>query len=326
MINWGIVGLGSMGNVFANAINEVENSQLVAVASKSNYKLEKFSKNFNIKKDKTFTNYDELLNTNEVDAIYISTLNDMHVELILKCVENNKKILCEKPIGLNLNQANSALEKIIKYNNQFYEAIAYRSHPQTQNLLELIKNDVIGKIYRIESSFGFSVRKIKKDSRLFNKAYGGGAILDLGCYPVSFFNLFTDNYNKINFKGAEGTYCSTGVDDDAKIKIKIGNNIEATGLVSLRNNLSNNCKIYGEKGSITIPSPWLPSKKSYIEIENNSSYYKSFTTTKKSVYATQIEAISNLFEKLPSSKTNNVDIYESIEIMKILETWKNNLS
>ena len=213
-----------------------------------------------------------------------------------------------------------------KYNSFFYEAIAYRTHPQTQNLLELIKCGEIGEIYKIESSFGFKVKRIKKDSRLFNKDSGGGAILDLGCYPISFFNLFTDKDKNINFKNGEGTYSYTGVDDDAKIELQIGNHIEAIGLVSLKRNLSNKCKIFGEKGNITIPSPWLPSKKSYIEIEkNNKSYYKKFTTIEKSVYAIQIDAISNLFSEKILHKNNSVDINESIQIMKILDMWKKSL-
>ena len=63
------------------------------------------------------------------------------------------------------------------------EAIAYRSHPQTFYLLDLLKDNEIGEVKKIESNFGFKVRKIKKESRLFNKELGGGSILDLGCYP-----------------------------------------------------------------------------------------------------------------------------------------------
>jgi predicted dehydrogenase len=325
MINWGIIGLGSMGNKFAHAISEVKNSKLIAVASKTNSKLETFSNNYGIKSENKFRDYDKLLNLKEIDAVYISTLNNTHINLILDSIKSKKKILCEKPIGLNLEQANLAL-KSIKYNNiPFYEAIAYRSHPQTKDLLELIYSNVIGEIYKIEASFGFKVKRIKKDSRLFNKDYGGGAILDLGCYPISFFNLFASKENKISFKNAVGTYCSTGVDDDAVIKLKIGEKIDAIGSVSLRKNLSNECKIYGKKGFITLPSPWLPSLKSYIEVEDDKSYYKKFTTSQKSIYATQIETVANLFLNKKISNVNIVDIDESIEIMKILDLWRTNI-
>ena len=124
MIKWGIVGLGKMAKVFANALNEVENSKLISIASRSNSKLNVFQKNYKIKKENKFTNYKDLINSKEIDAVYISTLNNTHVDLILDCARNNKKILCEKPIGLNLEQANIALAAIKKHNTTFYEAIA----------------------------------------------------------------------------------------------------------------------------------------------------------------------------------------------------------
>ena len=181
IIKWGIVGLGNMANTFARAISKVQNAKLVCAASKSKIKLEIFAKNFDIKHLHKFTDYSELIKSNEIDAVYISTLNNTHVDLILECVKNNKKILCEKPISMNANQANIAFDLIKKHQISFYEAIAYRSHPQTDNLLKLIQNGEIGMIKKISSTFGFRIKRIKKDSRLFSKELGGGAILDIGC-------------------------------------------------------------------------------------------------------------------------------------------------
>ena len=322
MIKWGIIGLGNMANKFANAINEIENSRLISISSKSRYKLNSFQKKFKIKSENSFTDYTDLINSKEIDAIYIATLNNTHVELILECAKKNKKILCEKPIGLNLNQANLAKEVIDKYNISFYEAIAYRSHPQTTNLLELIDSGEVGEIYKIESSFGFKIKRIKKDSRLFNKDFGGGAILDIGCYPISFFNLFCKKDEMLSLVKSKGTFSSTGVDDESEAEILIGKNINAYCKVSFKKNLENNCKIYGTKGIVNVPSPWLPAQKSYIEVNNKNSYYKKFTTLDKSVYAIQAETISNLFLKKSLYDTNNVDIEESIKIMKILDSWR----
>ena len=92
MIKWGIVGLGNMANVFANAINEVDNSELSSIASRSNHKLNTFQKSFNIKEENKFNNYKDLIDSKEIDAVYIATLNNTHVDLILECAKNNKKI------------------------------------------------------------------------------------------------------------------------------------------------------------------------------------------------------------------------------------------
>ena len=325
MINWGIVGLGRMGNIFANSINEVENSRLVGVASKSNYKLDTFVKNFNLESKSKFINYEDLIKSDKIDAVYISTLNNTHIDLILDCVKNNKKILCEKPIGLNLHQANLAFEAIISNNICFYEAIAYRSHPQTKNLLELINDGEIGDIYKINASFGFKIKRIKKESRFFKKELGGGAILDLGCYPISFFNLFCKKDEELKFIKSKGTFSSTGVEDMSEVEILIGKNIKANCRVSFKENLDNVCKIYGTNGVINIPSPWLPSQKSYIEIIKSNSYYKKFTICEKSVYASQIEAIANFFINRLPDVNDFVNITESLQIMKILDTWKKSL-
>ncbi len=325
MIRWGIVGLGNMANIFAKAINEVNNSKLICIASKSNFKLDAFQKNFDIKRENKFNDYKDLINSKEIDAVYISTLNNTHVDLILECAKNNKKILCEKPIGLNLDQANSAKQSINSNNILFYEAIAYRSHLQTKKILELIKSDEIGEIERIEAFFGFRVKKVKKESRLFNKDLGGGAILDVGCYPISFFNLFCKKNEKLKFIKSKGTFSSTGVDDESEIEVLVGKNIKGYCRVSFKENLKNYCKIYGKKGIIRVSSPWLPNQRGFIEINNGNSYYKKFITSKKSIYATQIETISSLFLDKEIERNYCVDINESVEIMRILDEWKTSL-
>ena len=324
MVKWGIVGLGNMANIFANAMNEVKNSELISVASKSSHKLDMFQKNFRIKKENKFIDYKDLIKSREIDAVYISTLNNTHVDLIIDCAKNEKKILCEKPIGLNLKEANLASEIIKKYNINFYEAIAYRSHPQTNELLNLIGSDVIGEIYKIEANFGFKIKRIKKDSRLFDKKLGGGVILDVGCYPISFFNLFCKKNEKLKLIKSKGTFSLTGVDDESEIEVLIGQKITANCKVSFKENLNNSCKIFGKKGIINIPTPWLPSEKSYIEVINEKSYYKKFTTS-KNIYSTQIETIANLFNENSTNNKNIVNINESIAIMEIIDAWRESL-
>ena len=180
MINWGVLGLGQMGMRFVNSIEDTSNAKLLNIASKSG---------------KTFKNYenisyDNLVKNRDIDAIYISTLNNTHVDLIRECIQENKKILCEKPVSLSLKSL-IEIDKLIKMKKiQFYEAIAYYSHPQTKELINLINNDEIGEIQSVESNFGFKA-KYKPNSRLFDKSLGGGSIFDLGCYPLSFFMLFT---------------------------------------------------------------------------------------------------------------------------------------
>ena len=327
MINWGIIGLGNMANHFATAIKKVDNAKLVGVASKSSLKLDKFNKNYNISKDSLFDDYNELIKSKLVNSIYISTLNNTHTELILECIRNNKNILCEKPMGLNIKEVNITSKKLEQSKVFFNEAIAYRSHPQTIELLKIIKESEIGKIKRIESSFGFKVRKINKNSRLFNKELGGGAILDIGCYPISFFRLFCAKDDKLELINAKGTHAITGVDDYAEINLLNKSNIEFHGRVSLKENFDNTCKIFGTKGTIVVPSPWLPEKKGYLEITKSSSYYKKFINTESNVYTIQIKNISNRFNNVQDEAGKLlIDINDSIHIMEILDLWSKEIN
>lgn len=326
MINWGVIGLGNMGNMFARSIQYAENSKLISIASKSSNKLQKFGNTFNIGEKNKFSDYNELISSKKIDAIYISTLNNSHLDLINTCARNNKNILCEKPITINFEQACKA-QKIIKESDiLFHEAIAYRSHPQTLEMLRLLKSGAIGNIKKIESTFGFKVRKVKKSSRLFNKEMGGGAILDLGCYPISFFFLFCNKDNKLEYNSSKGSFAVTDVDDEAEINFSIGSKIKAIAKVSLKQNYENSCKIYGDQGIMNIPSPWLPNNKSYIEIFKGKSYYKKFIMSAKDVYANQIENVSNSFNNIKNEKNNLlINIDDSVKIMKVIDNWSNKI-
>ena len=316
MINWGIVGYGRMGKTFENCFKDPsQDFKLSAIASKSN--------SYQNKKIKIFQQYDDLINLSEIEAVYISTLNNTHKNLVKKCIEQNKKILCEKPLGLNSNEVKEIYNLINKKEYYFSEAIAYRCHPQTLKLLEIIKDKNFGKLNKIEANFGFKVKKIKKDSRLFNKLLGGGSILDLGCYPLSFFNLFVNNFSEIDIIKTYYDLCETNVDIRGEIHLKLNNETNAIGRVSLSENLNNICRMHFQNAIITIPSPWLPSEKTFIEIETKGRYFKEFITSDKSVYRHQLETISSFFNGKHAKNTHLVDIEESLEISKILDAWLN---
>ncbi len=226
---------------------------------------------------------------------------------------------------MNFKEVEELNDKIDVKDNNFFEALAYRSHPQTLNLLKILKEREFGNIKKIESNFGFKVKKIKEESRLFNKQLGGGALLDLGCYPVSFFNLFSQKKNMKILK-SNLVIGKTNVDISGEIKLKINDDVEAKGKISLVDNLDNFCKIFCEKATITLINPWLPPEKTYIEIETKSRYYKKIFINKMNTYQYQLQKVSKAFIKKNSEANLLVNIEESVKISKILDDWKNNKS
>ena len=321
MIKWGVIGTGHMANIFAESIQETDNAKLVAVSSRTKKSLGIFGDRFNIKENLRFISNEEICKNEDIDAIYISTLNSTHFDLIKLCAINKKNILCEKPFCLNLNEAKE-LQKIIIINKvMFFEAIAYLSHPQTSVILDLVNNDEIGEIISIESTFGFKVRKIDPESRLFNKKLGGGAILDVGCYPMSFISLFLENENKIVFNEIDGEIYHTNVDIAASANITINDKIQCKIKISLKEYFKNNSIIKGTKGSVIVGFPWLPEKKVFLEIHNKSRYYKSFVHSDLSVYANQIKNVSNKFLKNNNNKSRLFDVSKSLQNMTYLDHW-----
>jgi len=236
MVRWGILGLGKIAEKFAEAIQEVENAKLIAISSLAKNKLNIFGKKYNILEKYRFNTYENLLNCNEIDAVYIATLNNSHSELIIKSAKAGKNILCEKPMALNHKEAVEVFNQLKESKVFFLEAFAYRYHPQTEIITKLIKNDEIGEIKHVTSSFGFSARKILKffpNNRLFSKKLGGGAILDVGCYTSSFALLIerilkNDDY-KFNFKlkDTTGSLNFRGTDDEAYTTLVFNMGLEA---------------------------------------------------------------------------------------------------
>ena len=309
MINWGILGLGRMGTTFANSVDETSNSKILNIASKSGKTFKEFKNH----------TYDNLIQNKDIQAIYVSTLNNTHIELIKEILKYGKKILCEKPVSTSLEELLEIKKLIEEKNIQFYEAIAYYSHPQTQEIINLINNDEIGDIKSIESNFGYKA-KFKPSSRIFNKSLGGGSILDLGCYPISFVMLFAKKPEKISILSKNLSYAPSDVDDDAKVILNYNNEFEAKINVSIKNDLNNICIIKGTKGSLKISEPWMPNINSLIEVTNKKHFYIKSIKSKLSVYANQIEKVSESFIN-QKDNPNLFNIEKSLINMKIINDW-----
>ncbi len=335
MVKWGILGLGRAANSFAEAIKEVQNAKLISIASSSKNKLQSFGKKYNIKENFRFNTYIDLINSEEVDAVYIATLNNTHAELTIKLAKANKNILCEKPMALNENEGKKVFDELAKSKVLFLEAIAYRSHPQTKVLNELILQDEIGQIENVKSSFGFSARNFYKfipEHRLFSKKLGGGAINDVGCYPSSFSLLIArllkkeDQELRFDLENITGKINFRGTDDEAHTKIIFRNQFEAELDIAITKKMRNSIIISGSKGQIIINDPWLPNKKTILDVVTKSKKYEKEIITKYSIYANSIKYASDLIEmKQNKCEFPLMTLEDSMINIQILNKWKNAL-
>ena len=161
-INWGIIGLGNIAHEFSKAFVHINNAKLLAISSKDENKLKKFRQQFNVESKFSFENYQDLINCEEVDIVYIALPNSFHKQWILKAIKNNKNILVEKPATVNLSEAREIKEYLKKTNIFFSEAFMYRYHPQTQSVIDIIRNNKIGNLLSMKTSFGINILTKKK--------------------------------------------------------------------------------------------------------------------------------------------------------------------
>ena len=264
-IRWGIIGPGSIANNFADALLTAYSGELKAIASFNDERRKTFGDKYNIHNDLRFNNYETLLNSDSVDAVYISTPHTLHADLTIKAAGKGKHILCEKPGAVNFIQGEKVIQAVQEAGVFYKEGFMYRCHPQIPALLDLIKNKVIGDVKKITSSFGFDMKKIIPEHRLFNKDLAGGAILDVGLYPVSFSRMIAGaNSGKkfVNPKNITGTaeIGETGVDEVSSAIMEFDNGVTAEANTAIMKNMDNNAIIDGSDGKIIIDDPWMPGR------------------------------------------------------------------
>jgi len=189
-VKWGILSTAKISrNHIIPAIKLSNNGEVVAIASRNSESANEVAKSFGIKT--AYGNYEDLLLGNGIDAIYNPLPNNLHLEYTLKALEKGKHVLCEKPIGLNANEAKELKSYLKKFPNlKVMEAFMYKFHPQWISLKELIKGGDIGAIKSIQTMFAYF--NIDVDNIRNSVEAGGGALMDIGCYCVSFPRFILD--------------------------------------------------------------------------------------------------------------------------------------
>ncbi len=182
-IRWGVLSTATIAleNVIP-AMKQGRFSEIVAIASRNAEKA--FNAASLLEIPKAYGSYNKLLADPEIDAVYIPLPNHMHVEWAIKALEANKHVLLEKPIGLSVMEA----ERLImasqgKPGLKIMEAFMYRHHPQWQKTKELVEDGQIGKLKSIHTFFSYY--DVNPDSICNKSLYGGGGLLDIGCYCIS---------------------------------------------------------------------------------------------------------------------------------------------
>jgi predicted dehydrogenase len=260
-LNWGIITTGWIARKFATDLRQSRTGRLVAVGAREKADAEKFAADFG--GAKAYAGYEGVLADPAVQAVYIGTPHPGHLEWVLKAAAAGKHILCEKPLTLRLADTERAIAAAKQHNVLLMEAFMYRFHPQTRKIVELIRNGAIGQVRLIRASFNVLV-PFNPEHRMFKKSLGGGAILDLGCYPVSYSRHIAGAVHGKDFVEPEKFY-GTG-----RIRPEVGTDDYATALAEYPGGIvaelscgstvldDNSVQIHGTTGWLHVPQPFVP--------------------------------------------------------------------
>jgi predicted dehydrogenase len=257
-IGWGILSTGHIASVFSRDLALLpDEAALVAVGSRSLDKAEAFATKYGFRT--AHGSYAELAADPDVDVVYVASTHNDHLDSARLCLEAGKAVLVEKPLTTSAAETDELVELAGSCGLFLMEALWTRTNPLVRRASELARSGELGPVRHVAASFGFAFQG-EESHRLLDPAQAGGAILDLGVYPVHLTNLFLGEPDRLL---GWGTRASTGVDAHAAATLTYpqqGNRPAATASVvcTLETNLPSRLEVFCERGSLALDQFFLP--------------------------------------------------------------------
>lgn len=244
-IRWGLIGAGWIATkAIAPAMQAAPNAVVQAVASRD-------SKRAALLNPVTIHNsYEALINDPMVDAVYISLPNHLHCEWTVKALKAGKHVLCEKPFAMNIAEVESMIEASQENNRLLVEAVSSMWHPRMARLVDYVKNGSTGELISIDSSFTFPA-ELEGNYRN-SPAMGGGALYDVGVYPLHAIAALVGDKAAVNIESSEKKVGPTEIDLTSKWHMWINGSMTANGLASFEMPEDQSLIVNGTKQSIEL--------------------------------------------------------------------------
>ncbi len=249
-IRWGILGPGKIAYKFCSDLQQIQGNKITAVASRSMDRAKAFATEYAI--PNSYSSYEELSQSTEVDIIYIATPHTYHCENAIMCLRNGNHVLCEKPMAINKKQIDEMITVAVENKCFLMEAIWSAFFPSIRKMNELIADGAIGNIKMIEADFGF-MAPVDYSKRLYNADLAGGALLDIGIYPLFLAHLLKGRPKEIK---AMTTMTETQVDGSTAISLSWDDGTLASLNTTIFADSPTTAKISGPKGYIVLHRRW----------------------------------------------------------------------
>ena len=266
-IRWGIIGTGRIARAFAEGLKFTTNGKLHGIASRSLASAQSFAQEWDI--PSAFGNYQELAESDAIDAVYIATPHSSHAENAILCMKNKKAVLCEKPFAVNSSEVEAMIKTSREMNVLLMEGMWSRFPPLMNQLRDWLNEGKLGDIRTLHADFGFLPKERDPNGRLFNLELAGGSLLDLGIYPVSLASMIMGKPTDIQTLANIGP---TGVDEQAGWIFRYSNGALAMLLSSLECETRQEAFIAGSIGNVRVHKQcWKPQKMTFTETNGEAS-------------------------------------------------------
>ena len=324
-IGWGILGTGKIARILGAAVRASQDGELIAVGSRDVARASSLAEEFGAHRHGT---YEAVVSDPGVEVVYIATHHPFHREWAVRAAEAGKHVLCEKPLAVTSDDARAIVEAARRNDVFLLEAFAYRSHPQTGRLVELLRSEAIGEIRLIDAVFGYDAGP-SPTNYLLVRELAGGSILDVGCYTTSMAHLIAASaagmpaLESVEVTGS-GTIGPSGVDLSAIGSLVFETGVLARVACSIQANLQSDVRIYGSNGRIHVTSPWLPGRIGHgaeIVVERGADREVIPTQTDADVYTVEADAVNAAISKGERVPTV-MPWQDSLTNMRTLERWR----
>ena len=313
IIKIGIIGCSTIAkNSTIPAIIKSKNCKLEFIGSRSKEKAEKWANELDCKK---FGNYEELLNDDEIDAVYISTPVGNHEEWVLKSANAGKHILCEKSSTYSFTSAKKMIQSCQENNVRLMEGFMYRFHPSHTKVKELINDGTIGKLFTFSGRYGFP--PISKDNVRYDKSLGGGILNDAGCYPIHASRMLFDSEPK-------GILCDLVIDEEKQVDTKatifmnFDNERYSQSVVGYDLFYQSSYNLWGSEGYLSLTRAYNVSLNMHVSLDlNTNNQTETISIQKVDHFEIMIDSFCN---ELKNPKTSSYNFEEDlINQAKVME-------
>ncbi len=314
-IKWGILSTGHIANKFAKALAILPQAKLVAVASRNVSTTQKFAKEHNV--PRAYATYEELVRDPEIDVVYIGTPHTFHLENSILCMRNGKSVLCEKALTINAEEAKKMVQVAHEENVFLMEAMIPRHVPLLKKAIQWIKDGRIGEVRMVKAS-RCARGVFPPGARQLNPNLGGGSLLDVGVYVISFASqIFGKAPTEVIGMSHIGDY---GSDEQGVAILKYDNGEIADLSFALRTNAVDEAYILGTKGYIKVDEVFAVPTKASLFIDNNEVEILEEPIIGNALNYEAEEVMRCLNEGLKESPHMPLD--ESIQIMEVMDALR----